>query len=105
MPAGLCCHAARAAPAARPAQRRARCRAEIEAGSAVRVTATVVAFHAPGKKEGMQMEGKEGVVETVTDTAKLSATQPYRVKFSWEEGGKDKKVFMHFADFELEELD
>ena len=56
----------------------------------MRVTATVVAFHAPGKKEGMQMEGKEGVVETVTDTAKLSATQPYRVKFSWEEGGKDK---------------
>jgi hypothetical protein len=61
--------------------------AAVPLGSRVKVTAPITVFHAPKHKNGLSLQGVEGVVEKYSDltddgSAHLSSTQPLVVRFS-----------------------
>jgi hypothetical protein len=71
----------------------------IPEGTKVKVTAEVKVFHAPKRAEGLDLQGKQGVVVKNVNYHKgkhLSANAPYKVQIDLEDGGKGK-FFVHLV--------
>jgi hypothetical protein len=75
-------------------------------GTKVRVKAEVKVFHAPKQPEGINLQGKEGVIAKNTAYFKgkhLSPNLPYKVEIDLGNGGKPK-FFVHLEEDEMEVL-
>ena len=100
-------HAASPAGVSRSA--RLRCRAASDSddederlpeGTRVRVKQSVMVYHAPKRKEGLDLEGMEGEVQAYVDDykgKKLSSNLPVKVRFLLDNDGKETKFFSHLV--------
>jgi hypothetical protein len=74
-------------------------------GTRVRVTQSLKVFHAPKRKEGLDLEGMEGELLSYVDVYKgkqLSSNLPAKVRFLIDNDGKESKFFTHLAQDEFE---
>jgi len=83
-----------------------RCRADgdeserLPDGTRVRVTQALKVFHAPKRKEGLDLEGMEGELQGYVDIykgKKLSSNLPAKIKFLIDNDGKESKFFTHLV--------
>lgn len=79
---------------------------EYAQGAKVRVTSPVKVYHVGKFKEGLELQGMEGVVQGDArkgDGIELSATLPWKVQFAAPgPDGKEVKVIAHLDDDEIE---
>lgn len=72
----------------------------------MRVKQSIMVYHAPKRKEGLDLEGLEGEVMAYVDDykgKKLSSNLPVKVRFVLDnEEGKQSKFFSHMAPDEIE---
>ena len=86
---------------------RLRCRADsddeaeqLAEGTRVRVKQSIMVYHAPKRKEGLDLEGMEGEVLAYVDDykgKKLSSNLPVKVRFLLDNDGKETKFFSHLV--------
>lgn len=72
----------------------------LAAGTKVRVKSEVRVYHAPKKADGLDLQGKEGVIAANTIYYKdkvLSPNLPYKVQFALDYEGAPKKFFAHLV--------
>jgi Ferredoxin thioredoxin reductase variable alpha chain len=68
----------------------------------VKVKDDLTVYHVPGFKQGLELKGKEGIVDknvTMFNGIKLSPNMPWKVQFEAENKGKTKKFFVHMVRF------
>ena len=73
---------------------------KLQARLQVKVISDLTVYHVPGFKAGLDIKGKEGVVDknvTMFDGVKLSPNMPWKVAFEAENKGKTKKFFVHLV--------
>lgn len=83
---------------------------EFKPGSRVKVASPVKVWHVGKFKEGLSLEGLEGVIQANVTEYKgeiLSANLPWKIQFSVPapDGGKDVKVIAHLAEDEIQALE
>lgn len=77
----------------------------LNAGAKVRVSKSIQVFHVGKFKDGLDLKGRVGTIVqdvSVYEGKELSATLPYKVEFSVEDGDKAVKVLAHLEEDELE---
>lgn len=73
---------------------------ELKAGSRVRVAKSIVVYHVPKQKDGVDIKGMEGsVVSNVRfmDGIELSPNYPWKVQFEQPSDKKPVKFFVHLV--------
>eukprot|EP00210_Caulerpa_lentillifera_P005661 g5414.t1 len=81
--------------------------ASLKAGLRVRVVTSIVVYHVPKSKQGLDLEGMEGdLIADVRHVAgqELTPNYPWKVQFQRipPDGGKPSKFFVHLKPEELE---
>lgn len=74
-------------------------------GTRVKVVTSLMVYHAPKQKAGLDLEGMEGELVAWVDQYKgkvLSTSLPAKIKFIMEVDGKDKPFFAHLNWTEFE---
>jgi len=79
---------------------------EYAQGTKVRVTSPVKVYHVGKFKQGLELQGMEGIVQADArkgDGIELSATLPWKVQFAAPapDGGKDVKVIAHLVSYPI----
>ncbi len=91
----------RAVPTHRHRAHSVQVHAQLAPGTKVRVNTSVIVYHAPKHKEGLDLKGLEGVV--VSDVRQyngeeLSANLPYKTELKLsEDGSKSSKLIVHLV--------
>ena len=75
---------------------------ELRVGSRVRVKQSIVVYHVPKRKEGLDIKGMEGSIASNvrrSGEVQLTPNYPWKIQFEQEasEGKKPKKFFVHLV--------